>query len=203
MRHKDKLVRERGRLITRKRKVYACAQAERLAQEAVRDPSAVWKWKSAQQMGGDRVRDRPSADAFSNFWASLFEGEGLPDLPLPSSPPPLPRSPFFSISLSVGLRPMREILSVRVGRYLRSLSLARLALPQALWAYHRRASGSAKRLGQPVSSALLEGEPDEVDFRTSDSRLRRGARSREVNEWLGDWANPVSVTERRRGRQGR
>uniref|UniRef100_A0A0G4GU53 PsbP C-terminal domain-containing protein n=1 Tax=Chromera velia CCMP2878 TaxID=1169474 RepID=A0A0G4GU53_9ALVE len=101
MRHKDKLVKERGRLIARKRKAYACAQAERLAQEATRDPSAVWKWKRAQQMGGDGAGDRPSADAFSNFWASVFEGEGLPNqvFPLPSSPPPPPRSPFFSLSL--------------------------------------------------------------------------------------------------------
>uniref|UniRef100_A0A0G4I795 Reverse transcriptase domain-containing protein n=1 Tax=Chromera velia CCMP2878 TaxID=1169474 RepID=A0A0G4I795_9ALVE len=109
---------------------------------------------------------------------------------------------------AVGLRPMREILSFRVGRYLRSLSLARLALPQALWAYYRREelrawSGSAKKLVQPISPALSESEPDEVDFKTSDSKLRRGVRNREVNEWMGDWVNPVSITERRGGRQGR
>mmetsp|Transcript_14458 Transcript_14458/g.29101 ORF Transcript_14458/g.29101 Transcript_14458/m.29101 type:complete len:179 (-) Transcript_14458:822-1358(-) len=64
----------------------------------------------------------------------------------------LPWNSFvFPTLAAVGLRPMREILSIRVGGYLRSLSLARLALPQALWACHRRGelrvwSGSAKRL---------------------------------------------------------
>uniref|UniRef100_A0A0G4HFN4 Uncharacterized protein n=1 Tax=Chromera velia CCMP2878 TaxID=1169474 RepID=A0A0G4HFN4_9ALVE len=69
----------------------------------------------------------------------------------------LPWNSFvFPTLAAVGLRPMREILSVRVGGYLRSLSLARLALPQALWACHRRRelrawSGFAKKLVQPIA----------------------------------------------------